>query len=91
MSEQKIQAVIDYGERLKLRSENDILYDKMTSFWHIQIRNVIIVMAIIYYFRNLIIEKKTFERPETFPIQTERFENYSQIENYSQNNMRFLM
>ena len=54
MSETKIQAVLDYGERLKIRSENDILYQKFTTYFDIQIRNVIIILIILWYFKELI-------------------------------------
>ena len=87
MSDLKMQAVLDYGERLKTRSENDILYQKITTFWHIQIRNIIIILIVLYYFRNLISENG-IKQPEYTPyIQQDQPE----IENfYTSNNMRFL-
>ena len=45
----KTNALIDYNERLKIRSENDILYDRLSSYFDIQIRNVIIIVMLIYF------------------------------------------
>ena len=85
MSDQtKIQAIIDYGERLKIRSENDILYQKITTFWHIQIRNIVLLIILIWYFRDLILKKNHVPQTSHFVID-ETFDNYSA------NNIRFLM
>lgn len=67
MSEQtKIQAILDYGERLKMRSENDILYQKITTYVSIQIRNILLILIILYYFRHLILENRKETKKESF-------------------------
>lgn len=78
--DQKIQAVVDYGERLKTRSENDILYRNLTNYIGIQTRNIIIIAIILYYFRSLILEKNNLKEPNTKPnkepIREERIVQY---------------
>jgi hypothetical protein len=64
MDETKLRAVIDYGERLKTRSENDILFDRIKS----HINSIIICIIILFYFRHIILEIKPKKNPETYMI-----------------------
>jgi hypothetical protein len=55
MDETKLRAVLEYGDRLKTRSENDILFDKIKS----HINTIVICIVILYYFRYIIVEMKS--------------------------------
>lgn len=56
-TEEKLRAVLNYGEKLKTRAENDILFDKIKA--HINL--VIIIIMILYYFRHIILEQKKIQ------------------------------
>jgi hypothetical protein len=66
MDETKLRAVLDYGDRLKTRAENDILFDRIKS----HINSIIICIIILYYFRHVILEiqpeKQKKQKPKYF-------------------------
>ena len=55
----EISAIVDYGNRLKMRKENELLYKRLKSFFNIQVRNIIIILIVLYYFRSLILQNST--------------------------------
>jgi hypothetical protein len=64
MDETKLRAVLEYGDKLKTRAENDILFDRIKSY----INMIIICMIILFYFRHIILEIKPKKIPETYMI-----------------------
>jgi len=91
-TEEKLNAVLDYGEKLKMRAENDILFDKIKA--HINL--VIIVIMILYYFRHIILETTTpkVSNFEPFKLYNQKIQPQIIYESYPKNisryNMRFL-
>ena len=59
----EISAIVDYGNRLKMRKENELLYKRLKSFFNIQVRNIIIILIVLYYFRSLILQNSTKHDP----------------------------
>ena len=78
----RVQAIVDYGEQMKMRNENNILYDKITSYISIQFRNVIIIMIILYYFRNLIINTQYENQNKYMKENQNKYMKENQNKNY---------
>lgn len=94
MEESRIRAVVDYGERLKTRSENDVLYQKITSFISIRVYQIVLVIIILVYFRNLVLsEKKSngYSTPSRVHPGFEKCTLLSDHQMVSNNKMRFLI
>lgn len=83
-TEEKLRAVLDYGEKLKIRAENDILFDKIKS--HINL--VIIVIMILYYFRHIILDNQN--NLEKFP-KLDNSDNSKEIMSNQQQKIQYIM